>query len=51
MTYSWGCWWCIRVCLAYWHIDLNNKRQNIKEDNMMGSYLGNEFSQNEIQNI
>jgi carbamoyltransferase len=27
------------------------KRQNIEEDNMMGSYLGNEFSQNEIQKI
>ncbi len=39
------------AALAYWHIDLNNKRQNIKEDNMMGSYLGNEFSQNEIQKI
>jgi carbamoyltransferase len=39
------------AALAYWHIDLKKKRQNIEEDNMMGSYLGNEFSQNEIQKI
>ncbi len=39
------------AALAYWHLDLKNNRQNIKEDNMMGSYLGNEFSQNEIQKI
>ena len=37
--------------LAYWHIDLNNKRENTEEDNMQGSYLGNEFSQNDIQKI
>jgi len=39
------------AALAYWYIDLNNKRENIKDDNMKGSYLGNEFSQEEIEKI
>ena len=39
------------AALAYWHIDLNNKRENTEKDNMQGSYLGNEFSQNDIQKI
>ena len=36
------------AALAYWHIDLNNERKNINKDNMCGSYLGNEFKENEI---
>ncbi len=36
------------AALAYWHIDLNNERKEINKDNMCGSYLGNEFQENEI---
>ena len=36
------------AALAYWHIDLNNERLEIKRDNMFGSYLGAEFKDNEI---
>ena len=36
------------AALAYWHIDLNNERKDIDKDNMCGSYLGNEFKENEI---
>ncbi len=36
------------AALAYWHIDLNKEREEINKDNMRGSYLGNEFKENEI---
>jgi carbamoyltransferase len=36
------------AALAYWHIDLGNERKEINKDNMRGSYLGNEFKENEI---
>ena len=36
------------AALAYWHLDLNNERKEIDKDNMCGSYLGNEFQENEI---
>ena len=36
------------AALAYWHIDLDNERKEIDIDNMNGSYLGNEFKDNEI---
>ena len=36
------------AALAYWHIDLDNERKEINIDNMNGSYLGNEFKDNEI---
>ena len=36
------------AALAYWHIDLNKEREEIDKDNMRGSYLGNEFKENEI---
>jgi carbamoyltransferase len=36
------------AALAYWHIDLNKEREEINKDNMCGSYLGNEFKENEI---
>ncbi len=38
------------AALAYWHIDLNKERENIDEDNMQGSYLGNYFNEEEIIN-
>ncbi len=38
------------AALAYWHIDLNNERKEINKDNMHGSYLGDEFNENEIKN-
>ncbi len=38
------------AALAYWHIDLNQERENIGEDNMQGSYLGNYFNEKEIKN-
>ena len=37
------------AALALWHLDLKNKRIVRSEDNMRGSYLGCEFSQNEIE--
>ena len=37
------------AALAYWHIDLNKERKDIKEDNMQGSYLGNKYSDKEIK--
>jgi len=37
------------AALAYWHIEKGNKRNINKEDDMKGSYLGSEFSQNEIE--
>ena len=36
------------AALGYWHIDLNKKRNETNKDNMSGSYLGNEFQENEI---
>ncbi len=36
------------AALGYWHIDLNKERKETKKDNMNGSYLGNEFQENEI---
>ncbi len=36
------------AALGYWHIDLNNERTEMKKDDMCGSYLGNEFKENEI---
>ena len=37
------------AALAYWHIDLNKERKDIKKDNMQGSYLGNKYSDKEIK--
>ncbi len=37
------------AALAYWHIDLNQKRKNVLKDNMQGAYLGNFFSNDEIK--
>ena len=37
------------AALALWHIDQDNKRIVNKTDSMQGSYLGNEFSQAEIE--
>ena len=37
------------AALAYWYIEQRNKRNINKEDDMKGSYLGSEFSQNEIE--
>tara|TARA_B100001057_G_scaffold461381_1_gene513292 strand:- start:4132 stop:5970 length:1839 start_codon:yes stop_codon:yes gene_type:complete len=39
----------IGAALAYWHIELSNQRQNLKTDQMNGSYLGPEFSNEEIK--
>jgi carbamoyltransferase len=36
------------AALAFWHIDLNNNREEINKDDMSGSYLGNEFTENEV---
>ena len=36
------------AALAYWHIDLNKPRLNVGKDSMLGSYLGDEFDDNEI---
>ena len=38
------------AALAYWHIDLDNTRNEINKDNMQGSYLGNQYSDDEIRN-
>ena len=38
------------AALAFWHMDLGNKREDVEKDNMQGSYLGNEYSDNEIKN-
>ena len=35
--------------MAFWHLDLNKPRHEITQDNMNGSYLGNEFSNNDIK--
>ena len=39
----------IGAALAYWHIELNNQRQNDGVDKMKGSYLGPEFDNKEIE--
>ena len=38
------------AALALWHVDQGNKRLVNLNDNMKGSYLGTEFSQDEIEN-
>ena len=37
------------AALAYWHIEQGEKRDKDINDSMQGSYLGNEFSQKEIE--
>ena len=37
------------AALAYWYIVLKNKREAVNNDTMSGSYLGSEFSNNEIE--
>ena len=37
------------AALALWHIDQGNKREINSKDKMKGSYLGNEFKQDEIE--
>jgi len=37
------------AALALWHIDQGNKRSVDSNDDMKGSYLGNEFNQDEIE--
>ena len=37
------------AALAFWHIESGNKRKININDNMKGSYLGPEFTQNEIE--
>ena len=37
------------AALALWHIDQGNKREVSETDDMNGSYLGNEFNQDEIE--
>ena len=37
------------AALALWHIEHKNKRSINPDDDMMGSYLGTEFSQNDIE--
>ena len=39
------------AALAHWHIDQKNERKNINKDNMFGSYLGDEFHDEEIIKI
>jgi len=38
------------AALALWHIEQNNKRKINLNDDMKGSYLGTEFTQDEIEN-
>jgi len=38
------------AALAYWHIDLDKSRNETNKDNMQGSYLGNQYSDEEIRN-
>ncbi len=37
------------AALAFWYIEQGNKRKVNQEDDMKGSYLGSEFSQDEIE--
>mgnify|MGYP001221064103 CR=1 FL=1 len=41
---------CLGAALALWHIDQKNKRIVNPIDDMKGSYLGSEFSQDQIEN-
>ena len=36
------------AALGYWHIDLNKERKEVLKDEMHGSYLGDDFKENEI---
>ena len=38
------------AALALWHIEQGNKREISNQDSMKGSYLGSEFSQDQIEN-
>ena len=38
------------AALAYWHLDLDKKRNEVNKDTMQGSYLGGDFSDTEIEN-
>ena len=38
------------AALALWHIEQSNKREVSDQDSMKGSYLGSEFSQDQIEN-
>jgi carbamoyltransferase len=40
---------CLGAALALWNIEQKNKRIVDSNDNMKGSYLGTEFTQNEIE--
>ena len=37
------------AALAFWHMELGNKRDDVEKDTMQGSYLGNEYSNEEIK--
>jgi len=37
------------AALAFWHIEQNNERKVSNSDDMQGSYLGPQYSQNEIE--
>ena len=39
------------AALAFWHKELNKERKISKTDNMQGSYLGPEYSQNQIEEM
>jgi len=39
------------AALAFWHKELNKERKISKTDNMQGSYLGPEYSQNQIEDM
>jgi carbamoyltransferase len=39
------------AALAYWHLDLGKERNIMNSDSMNGSYLGNEFSEEETKKI
>ena len=41
----------IGACLAFWHLEKNQERKILENDGMQGSYLGPEYSQNEIEKI
>jgi carbamoyltransferase len=41
----------IGACLAFWHLEKNQEREILENDGMQGSYLGPEYSQNEIEKI
>tara|TARA_Y100000816_G_scaffold292288_1_gene286797 strand:- start:350 stop:2188 length:1839 start_codon:yes stop_codon:yes gene_type:complete len=36
------------AALAFWHVDLNNERNDVNVDNMCGSYLGDEFDEKDV---